>query len=286
MSEEADLPLKVRLWGVRGSTPSPGPKTVRYGGNTPCVSVETGDGKCLVLDAGTGIRILGQYLAPRDEQIFILLTHEHWDHVQGFPFFAPLYQKGRKMVSFPVERGLDMLCTLIAQMDGAHFPVTHEQLPSIHECHQGDPMEYLSHHGFIISRHRTNHPGKCYGYRIDHSDHSIVFMPDNELKASINRWTSMAEIAEFCHEADVLLHDAQFMPTDMPHKKGWGHSLVSEACELAALAKVKHLILFHHDPDRTDDELDKIQADCREWFAANAPGTQVTAGYEGLIVNL
>src|SRR5271170_4164179 len=109
--------LTLRLWGVRGSIPSPGPTTARRGGNTPCVSVEMDD-KCLVLDAGTGIRNLGKYLLPIDKQIYVLLTHEHWDHVQGFPFFMPIYQKGRRVVTFPVERGMNMLCSLIDQMDG------------------------------------------------------------------------------------------------------------------------------------------------------------------------
>ena len=278
--------LTLRLWGVRGSIPSPGPTTVRYGGNTPCVSIELGDEKCLVLDAGTGIRNLGKYLAPLSSQIYVLLTHEHWDHIQGFPFFAPIYQKDRRLVTFPVERGMDMLCSLVDQMDGAHFPVTHEQLPSLQVCVQGDPMDFLHNEGFAITRHRTNHPGKCFGYRVDHGGRSLVFIPDNELKPPGKLWTTMQDMAEFCKGADVLMHDSQFMPPDFPLKRGWGHSLAHEACELAAMAKVKHLILFHHDPERTDTELDAIQAECREWMAANAPGTQVTAGHEGMTVRL
>jgi ribonuclease BN (tRNA processing enzyme) len=177
-----------------------------------------------------------------------------------------------------------MLCTLIDQMDGAHFPVTHEQLPSIQECYSGDPLEYLAKEGFKITRQRTNHPGKCYGYRLEHEGKSIVFMPDNELHPPGKQWASVQEIADFCRGADVLLHDAQFVASDFPMKRGWGHSLVSEACELAAMAEVKHLILFHHDPERTDDELDKIQADYRAWFAEHFPKTQITAGYEGMVI--
>ncbi|MGA2233022.1 MAG: MBL fold metallo-hydrolase, partial [Tepidisphaeraceae bacterium] len=254
--------LTLRLWGVRGSIPSPGPATARYGGNTPCVSVEMGD-KILVLDAGTGIRILGKELLGGTHQIFVLLTHEHWDHIQGFPFFAPIYEPERRMVTFPIERGMDLLCSLIEQMDGAHFPVTREQLPSLQECCQSDPMEYLNREGFHISRRRTNHPGKCYGYRIDHAGKSLVFMPDNELHPPVKQWATLQEMADFCHGADVLMHDAQFVAADMPKKRGWGHSMVSETCELAALAQVKQLVLFHHDPERTDDELDEIQRECR-----------------------
>lgn len=277
--------FKIRLWGVRGSIPSPGPSTVRYGGNTPCVSVELGDDKVLVLDAGTGIRGLGKYLFPKSSQIYVLLTHEHWDHIQGFPFFGPIYQRDRRMVTFPIERGMDMLCSLIDQMDGAHFPVTHEQLPSLQECFQGDPMEFLTREGFAVTRHRTNHPGKCYGYRLEHAGKSMIFMPDNELHPPAKLWTSLSEMADFCRGADILIHDAQFLPQDMPLKRGWGHSVVEETCELAAIAYVKHLILFHHDPERTDEDIDKIQADCRAWFAKNSPQIQVSAGYEGMEFN-
>ncbi|HUB24955.1 MAG TPA: MBL fold metallo-hydrolase [Tepidisphaeraceae bacterium] len=273
--------LTLKLWGVRGSTPSPGPTTVRHGGNTPCISIEMGE-KCLVIDAGTGIRGLGKYLVPSRYEIFVLLTHEHWDHIQGFPFFLPIYQKDRIMTMFPVERGMDFLCSLIDQMDGAHFPVTYKELPSHQECYLGDPMEFLNRSGFKIRRQRTNHPGKCFGYRIDHGKHSIVFMPDNELHPPGKQWTHIDELAKFCHGADILMHDGQFMPSDMPMKRGWGHSLASEACELAARAGVGHLLLFHHDPDRTDDELDVIETDCRAWMAKHSPKTKVSAAAEGM----
>jgi phosphoribosyl 1,2-cyclic phosphodiesterase len=279
-------PITVRLWGVRGSIPSPGPLTARHGGNTPCVSLELGNEKCLILDAGSGIRLLGKHLANTSIPILVLLTHEHWDHVQGFPFFAPVYEKDRRLVIFPVERGMDMLCTLVAQMDGAHFPVTSNQIPAALECVQADPIHFLAEQGFTMRRHRTNHPGVCYGYRFEHNGKSLIFMPDNELTPPARAHSTMQEFAEFCRGADVLMHDAQFMPSDMPHKRGWGHSVVHETCELAAMAKVKHLILFHHDPDRTDTELDAIQEECRAWFAKNAPDTQVTAGREGMTLTL
>jgi phosphoribosyl 1,2-cyclic phosphodiesterase len=277
--------MTIKFWGVRGSIPSPGPTTMRYGGNTPCVTVEL-PGKCLVLDAGTGIRLAGKYLAPTDVQIYVLLTHEHWDHIQGFPFFAPIYQKGRRMFTFAVARGAEVLCALVEQMDGAHFPVTQTQIPSIQECVAGDSMGFLHHEGFTIHRHRTNHPGLCFGYRVENNGRAFVFIPDNELHPPGKQWTTMEELADFCRGADVLVHDSQFLPSDMPLKRGWGHSLVGETCELAAAAGVKHLVLFHHDPERTDPEIDALQADSREWMAKHAPNTKVTAGYEGLVIEL
>ncbi|HTW93974.1 MAG TPA: MBL fold metallo-hydrolase [Tepidisphaeraceae bacterium] len=283
------MAMTIRFWGVRGSIPSPGPSTAKYGGNTPCVSVEMGNDRILVLDAGTGIRDLGKHLlsdpsAPK--LIYVLLTHEHWDHIQGFPFFAPIYQKDRKVVIFPVQRGKNLFCSLLDQMDGAHFPVTYDQLPSVHECTQSDPATYLKEQGVEMSRKQTNHPGKCFGYRITHGGRSIVFMPDNELNPPANRLATLEEFADFCRGADLLIHDSQFLPTDMPHKRGWGHSLVSETCQLAAAAQVKHLILYHHDPDRTDAQLDAIEAESRRWFADHAPKTRVTAGREGMVIEL
>jgi len=278
--------MTIRFWGVRGSIPSPGEATVKYGGNTPCVSVEMGDGRILVLDAGTGIRLCGKYLLSRDLLIYVLLTHEHWDHIQGFPFFAPIYEKNRRLVIFPVERGMDMFCSLVDQMDGAHFPVTYEQLPSIHECTQTDAIQYLTEQGIDISKTRTNHPGKCFGYRIQKNGKSMVFMPDNELNPPSTRWATLKQLADFCRGADVLIHDAQFTAADMPHKRGWGHSLVSDACELAAAAEVKQLVLYHHDPERTDAEIDAILLEARKWFAENAARTQVTAGREGMVIEL
>jgi phosphoribosyl 1,2-cyclic phosphodiesterase len=277
-------PFTLRLWGVRGSIPSPGPLTARYGGNTPCISIEVGEEKCLVIDAGTGVRALGNYLLDKPCQIYVLLTHEHWDHIQGFPFFAPLYQEGRRLLLFPVERDMDRLCSLVDQMDGAHFPVTHSQLPSRPECIQSDPMEFLDKEGFGISRHRTNHPGVCFGYRLDHKGKSIVFMPDNELRPLEKQLTTMEELANFCRGVDVLMHDSQFVPRDFPLKRGWGHSLFGQACELAAMAEAKHLILIHHDPERSDAQLDAIEEESKAWMAKHSPGTQVSVGYEGMTI--
>jgi ribonuclease BN (tRNA processing enzyme) len=164
--------------------------------------------------------------------------------------------------------------------------VTHRELPSLGECLKVDPLTYLAAEGIEISRHRTNHPGKCYGYRIGPPERSVIFMPDNELNPPGYRWTTVDQLAEFCRGAKILIHDAQFMPEDMPAKRGWGHSLVGEACELAASAGVEHLVLFHHDPERTDDQLDKIESDYREWFLKHAPATKVSVGKEGMALKL
>ncbi len=277
----------VRFWGVRGSIPCQGASCIRYGGHTSCVSVErSNDGRVLILDAGTGIRQLGKALAGTSAEIYVLLSHRHLDHVQGFPFFAPLYQPGRRIYVLPTVGGKAMICGLLEQMDGAHFPVTPEQLPSRWTCVGEEPMAFLRDHGFHISSIPTNHPGGAFGYRIDEAGRSVVYLTDNELEPPGEKATEFDEFARFCRGADILIHDAQYVDADMPRKHGWGHSLERQACELAVAAEVKHLVLYHHDPDRTDDELDAIQESARAWLSRRGNGTSCTVAFEGLSLSI
>lgn len=277
--------MTVKFWGVRGSIPSPGKITTRYGGNTSCVSVHLGADKVLVLDAGTGIRELGKTLVTGTEDIFVLVTHIHWDHIQGFPFFIPIFQKERIIYVFPYLKGKIMFNSLLEQMDGAHFPVTVEHLPSKYRLITEDAVAFLRDHGFHITRIATNHPGGAYGYRIENDSRSVVYLTDNELDPPDQKDTVFNDYVQFCKHADVLIHDAQYIENDMPLKHGWGHSLVSQACKLAAKAGVKQLILYHHDPERTDDQLDLIQADARNWFQKNKQEIQCFVAYEGLVLD-
>ena len=258
--------MALQFWGVRGSIPTPGPTTVRYGGNTACVSVDLGHGTLLVLDAGTGIRTLGEDLVAKDTDIFVLLSHAHWDHIQGFPFFAPIYQPHRMISLLPTRMGHTLWCPTLEQMDGMHFPVTPENLPARVLCLLEQGLEVVQERGCHLSWIATNHPGGGTGYRIEHAGRSLVYLTDNELEPPYEKTTSFEEFAEFCRHTDVLIHDAQYLQSDMPAKHGWGHSLVQQARRLAVAAEVKHLILFHHDPVRTDDGLDAIQEETRAWI--------------------
>lgn len=278
--------MTVRFWGVRGSIPSPGATTVRYGGNTACVSVEVGQNRLVVLDAGTGIRVLGKAVPTGVETIFVLLSHSHWDHIQGFPFFSPLYEPQRTIYVFPTLTGKAQWCAALTQMDGAHFPVTADRLPSHPHCITEGGVDCLAAQGLCITPIPTNHPGGGSGYRLEHAGHSLVYLTDNELVPPYELATDFNTFVDFCRHADLLIHDAQYVENDMPHKHGWGHSLVSQACALAAAAQVQHLILFHHDPERTDDEVDAIQDMARAWLHTQAQPVQCTAAYEGLVVEL
>lgn len=272
--------MTVKIWGVRGSIPTPGPNTFRYGGNTSCVSVEIGP-FLLILDAGSGIRPLGKLLAASDRPILIFLTHLHWDHVQGLVFFAPLYQPGRVLTLKTPDRQTKSL-EKIAGIDGIHFPLKPYQIGSALAINRRDPTRALHSYGIRMRRLRVNHPGICEGFRIEYGGRTFVYIPDNEIDPPYPKTVEWPELVEFCRDADLLIHDAQYVDADMPLKRGWGHSVVSQVCELAAAAAVKEVLLFHHDPERGDDALDAIQESARKWFSENAPSIKCSAAMEGM----
>lgn len=283
--------IRVRFWGVRGSIPSPGPLTARYGGNTSCVTIEgtnvkDGVRRLGVLDAGTGIRQLGQALIGEDVDIIFILSHTHWDHIQGFPFFAPIYDPNRRIYLSRLEKREGLFQLLIEQMDGTRFPLRQEQMQAQMKTYSEAQVRHFAEAGYRVSRIRVNHPGDTYGFRADLRGASVVYIPDNELDPPYEPLLSLENLTEFCRGADVLIHDAQYTEADMPHKRGWGHSVVSRVRELAAAAGVGRLVLFHHDPDRSDDELDAIQRESDAWCAANAPTLRCTVAWEGLEIGI
>lgn len=255
---------------------------MRYGGNTACVSVEIDD-RILVLDAGTGIRSLGYALKGTDEDIFILLTHPHADHVMGFPFFEPLYEPGRVIHLFDYQHA-DRSWSLVDLLDSVLFPMPLEELCCSLRQVAGDPITYLQQHGLDVTRLALNHPGGAYGYRIAWNGRTYVHMTDNEIDSPHAPHTTFEEFVQFCRHADVLCHDAQYGAQDVPAKQGWGHSVARRACELAAAAAVDHLVLFHHDPDRTDGALDALQALAEAQLRPD--GIACTVAYEGLEIEL
>jgi phosphoribosyl 1,2-cyclic phosphodiesterase len=271
--------MKITFYGVRGSIPSPGPDTSRYGGNTSCVHIETASGQDLVLDAGTGIRGLGKLLKEKDTPINILLSHGHWDHIQGYPFFSPIYQPDRQIRVYTSATGNHgQICSLFDQIDGANFPLKVTELPSQSECVTENIETDLARQNISVRRIPINHPGGGYGYRIEEDGTSCAYITDNELEPPEKVSTSYGEWVEFCCGVDVLIHDAQYLASDMPHKHGWGHSLVSQVRQLAVDAEVGCLAMFHHDPDRTDTEIDFIQKDNEHFFCGkHAPAISLCA---------
>jgi phosphoribosyl 1,2-cyclic phosphodiesterase len=269
----------ITFYGVRGSIPSPGPDTAKYGGNTSCVHIELENGQLLVLDAGTGIRQLGKRLISQDTTINILLSHGHWDHIQGYPFFEPIYQAGRHIRVFTSSEGNHgQICSLFDQIDGASFPLHANELPSRAECINEYAETVLADENINIRRAQLNHPGGGSAYRIEEDGASCAYITDNELEPPEKPSTGYDQWVAFCQGVDVLIHDAQYLETDMPHKHGWGHSLVSQVRQLAVDAEVGCLAMFHHDADRTDTEIDFIQKENDSFFhGQRAPARSVCA---------
>jgi phosphoribosyl 1,2-cyclic phosphodiesterase/CheY-like chemotaxis protein len=293
---------RIRFWGVRGSIPTPGPHTVRYGGNTACVEVRA-EGQIIVLDAGTGIRALGQALhaefAERPLEVTILITHTHWDHIHGFPFFLPAYHPLNRVRILGYEgarKGLEG--TLSGQMESPYFPIRLRELPGHLRIEELRDLQFSIGSVRVQAVH-VHHPDLCMGYRLFTAGGSIAYLPDFEpyahallmpvggdaaerqARAEFAR-REHAKLVEFLRGADVLIADAQYDAEEYPRHAGWGHSCVDDTVALAASAQVKQLFLFHHDPDHDDARVDQLLARARELAASLDTSLAVEAAREGL----
>ncbi len=279
--------MKVTFYGVRGSIPAPGPDYVKYGGNTACVHVQLNDGTDIILDAGTGIKNLGDKLIQQDNDIHLLLSHNHWDHIQGFPFFAPIYQKDRRIHITPGLTKLDEQDAVLKQMSGSYFPVDYTTLLSdIRIEPRGEEVDSWRIGSAEITRLRMNHPGSGSAYCIKEGDVKLAYITDNELYPPYKKETDFLQWVTFALGADLIIHDAQYMLTDMPGKAGWGHSIAEEAVKLAMGCQAKRLALYSHDYIRTDDEIEKVESHCQEVLASVDSELQLFAAAEGLVVEM
>ncbi|MDE2490979.1 MAG: MBL fold metallo-hydrolase [Elusimicrobia bacterium] len=285
--------MKVRFWGVRGSIPAPGPSTSRYGGNTPCVELRAG-GREIVVDAGTGLRGLGDALikekagAPIEADLFV--GHTHWDHIQGLPFFVPLYMPGTKLTVHGVHGTTRSLREVLSgQMSSAYFPVRLDEAaskPRVEEL--SAPVEL----GPVkVSYHYLNHPGIAVGFRFEEGGRSVVYLSDHEPYDKLNAKGEFsrkedADVARFAQGADLLICEAQYTKDEYKLKKGWGHSTFDDVLDLAGKAGVKRLALFHHDPSHDDDAMDALAASCVRAAAARGEGLEVFAAREGQELSL
>ena len=272
--------LSVRFWGVRGSIPSPGPGTVGYGGNTACVELRAGD-EVLILDAGSGIRRLGLALAQEFSEkpltATLLISHTHWDHIQGLPFFRPAYARASqiRILGAPGTR-TTLRTALSSQMDSTQFPVSIQGLAGIAAIDElaADTTTIGS---FFIRSITLNHPGRCTGFRIETENMSVAYLPDHEPYCSsvISSDSATAtaagraesELVDFIDGCSMLILDSQYDRTEYPEHLGWGHGCLDDSVALALRAGVRSFVLFHHDPEHDDRKIDSMLAQARRQVA-------------------
>lgn len=280
--------MKIKVWGCRGTLPTPGYHTLKYGGNTTCIEIRNKKGFPTIIDAGSGLRFLGKQLMQEEglNELCLMLTHSHWDHLMGFPFFLPAYFSRFHINVCGIQSARNYMSQSLArQLEAPYFPVNFDQLkakfnfdckgPGCKDCKQ-----------MQITSVPLSHPNGGYGFRFSEDGRDFVLLTDNELGYQHPGGLLPEGYVEFCKDADLLFHDAQYTDADYEKTRTWGHSTYKETLKLAIDARVKRLGLFHHDPDRTDAELDQIVAELQK--AAHQQGSQleVFAVFEGQTITL
>jgi phosphoribosyl 1,2-cyclic phosphodiesterase len=293
--------MKVRFWGVRGSIACPGPETVRYGGNTTCIEVETDAGATIILDAGTGIRPLGlELMKNAPVNCAVCISHTHWDHIQGLPFFVPLFVPGNEVHFYgafdPVYQK-DLKSILAQQMEYCYFPVRELELKAdmhYHTLREGTTIQFAD---ATITNVMMNHPVLTYGYRVDCNGKSVFFSGDHEPPHNIyneddtffGEYSTLIDekvdsICEVARGVDLFIVDAQYTEPELVSKRGWGHGSFSSALAMARRSNAKAACFTHHDPTRTDDGLDRIAEKLKAQARSHDP--EIMIAYEGLVVDL
>ena len=263
LKQIVDDEITLQFWGVRGTLPVPGAKSLRYGGNTSCVSMQFPRERMFIFDAGTGIKVLSDHLMKTSKGKIagkIFISHSHWDHVNAIPFFTPLYIPGNDFEFFgPAQGNVTVMDMISAQMDDVYFPITIKEFGARVRFNDLRENGYEIE-GIEVKTMMLSHPGYCLGYRINYNGRSICYITDNEMfpeDTAYHDTNYLKKLENFIRDADILITDSTYFDEEYPNRIGWGHSCISEVTKLAHNAGIKTLYLFHHDPDQSDDDIDR-----------------------------
>ncbi|MBI4677046.1 MAG: MBL fold metallo-hydrolase [Elusimicrobia bacterium] len=280
--------MRITVWGARGSVPVSGPEYVRYGGDTTCVEVETAKGDTIILDGGNGIRPLGnKALAGKQRDFHIMLSHAHWDHLLGFPFFKPLYRKDSTLLFTGCTHAQQSVKVFLQKtMRAPFFPVDLQEVAANLVFKEECPEDF-DVAGLRVKSLPLSHPNNGYGFIINEGRKKFAFFPDNELAYRHPGGKDFKDYAKFLRGVDVLIHDGEFLPKEYEKcTRGWGHSMFLDAVRLAVEAGVKHLVLWHLNQDRSDEAVDAMLDDARRMAAKAGNGLEVDMGRAGLVIDL
>ena len=280
--------LRVKFWGTRGSIPSPGPDTIRVGGNTTCLEIINDESDRIIIDAGTGIRNLGRKLikSGKPVKLVLLLTHSHWDHLSGFTFFAPAFIEDNEIDIYGNKMAQEVIRgDFFERSDNRYSPVNMNDLRAQFKFFPDIPSDFKF--GKIsIQILNLNHPGNGFAYRFDYKDSSFAFITDNEIGKRYEGGHTKKELIEFCSNLDVLIHDAQFLPSELDTHKGWGHSTYKEVIDVAKQAGISQVYLTHHDPERSDEACNLLLEDARSFISKQKLNIRCDLAIEGDFFNL
>jgi phosphoribosyl 1,2-cyclic phosphodiesterase len=295
--------MKIRMWGVRGSIPSPGPHTQRYGGNTTCIEVRTDAGALIILDGGTGIFPLAQTLLRQMPlTAYVFITHTHWDHIQGLPFFAPIFVAGNKVIihgAHDVVTGSGIEKVMTVQLQYSYFPVRESELVADMDYRNVDIGQPVRIADAVVTATLLNHPVVNFGYRIECNGKSVFFTGDHEPYYNIyapgdegyDEYQKLieekqAEVEAAVRGVDVLIADCSYTREEYPKKVGWGHGTFDSSIALAKKAGVKRLICTHHEPTRSDDDLARVFGEIMARHVQEPGDPEIGLAYEGLELEL
>ncbi|MFA6316565.1 MAG: MBL fold metallo-hydrolase [Elusimicrobiota bacterium] len=280
--------MKITIWGARGSVPVSGPEYVRYGGDTTCVEVETAKGETIILDGGNGIRPMGNKAVARKQRHFhVLLSHAHWDHLLGFPFFKPLYRRDSSVIFHGCKHAQQSVQVFLQKtMRAPFFPVELQEL-SANLTFKEECPEEIEVAGLCVTSMALSHPNNGYGFIIHEGKRKFAFFPDNELGYVHPGGREFKDYVKFLEGVDVLIHDGEFLPAEyQKYARRWGHSTWPEAVRLASEAGVKRLLLWHLNQDRSDEDVDAMLDEARRMAAKEGADLHVDMGRTGLSIDL